>query len=197
MRPGSAGKALIAGVATAGALALALLRPSQSQIGDRAGESVAAFAKVASVLTSPRCQNCHTLADFPRQGDDRHPHLFHITRGSADHGAAGLPCSTCHGNSNNIASGVPGTAELWRLAPVAMGWDDLSTADLCRHLKDPQRNGHRDGVQIIDHLKSHLVTWAWSPGSDRDGHPRTLPPIPYQEFLEAAEIWVRNGVACP
>jgi hypothetical protein len=196
MRPGAVGTALIAGVVTA-ALALAMPQPSRSQISDRAAESAAAFAEVASVLTSPRCQNCHTLTNFPRQGDDRHPHLFNVTRGGADHGATGLPCSTCHGKSNNTASGVPGAAEEWRLAPLAMGWDDLSTADLCRRIKDAQRNGHRNGRQIVNHLRSQLVMWAWSPGSDRNGHLRTLPPVPYQEFLRAAEAWVSSGAGCP
>jgi hypothetical protein len=197
MRPGAVGTALIAVVVAAGALALALPQPSRSQTGDRPAESVAAFEKVASVLTSPRCQNCHTLANFPRQGDDRHPHLFNVARGGADHGAPGLPCSTCHSQSNNAASGVPGAAEDWRLAPLAMGWDNLSTTELCRRLKDPQHNGHRNGRQIIGHLGSQLVAWAWSPGSDRNGHPRTLPPIPYEEFLRAAEAWVGSGAACP
>jgi hypothetical protein len=195
MRTGAVGAVLIAGVVAAGALAL--VQPSRSQTGNRVAESVAAFAKVASVLASPRCQNCHTLTNFPRQGDDRHAHLFNVTRGGVDHGAPGLPCSTCHGKSNNAASGAPGAEEVWRLAPLAMGWDDLSTGALCRHLTDPQHNGYRNGRQIIDHLQSPLVTWAWSPGFDRNGRPRTLPPVSYPDFVRAAELWVSAGVACP
>jgi hypothetical protein len=187
--------ALIAGALTSVLLAL-LPQPSRSQAGGRAQQSVAAFATVASVLASPRCQNCHTLTEFPRQGDDRHPHLFSVRRGSADHGAPGLPCSTCHGQANNATSGVPGAAEAWRLAPVSMGWDGLSAIDLCRHVKDPQRNGHRNGAEIIDHLKSPLVMWSWSPGTDPRGRPRSAPPIAYADFIRAAETWVRTGAAC-
>jgi hypothetical protein len=190
------GAALIAGILAATAVALTVPQPSQSQAA-RTTESLAAFDTVARVAMSPRCQNCHTLTNFPRQGDDRHPHLFNVTRGGADHGAPGLPCSTCHSQSNNTASGAPGAAEQWRLAPISMGWDGLSMTDLCGHLKDPQRNGHRSGDQTIDHLRSHLVMWAWSPDSDRNGRPRTLPPIPYQEFVRAAEVWVNTGSACP
>src|SRR5262249_19621752 len=48
---------------------------------------------IYSVLTSPRCINCHTVKssklppygpypqDYPRQGDDRHPHHYTVLRG--------------------------------------------------------------------------------------------------------------------
>ncbi len=32
------------------------------------------WTEVASVLRHPRCMNCHTFTEFPRQGDDRHRH---------------------------------------------------------------------------------------------------------------------------
>jgi hypothetical protein len=197
MRPRLVVAALIAGALTSALLALLLAQPSRAQAGGQAQLSVAAFATVASVLMSPRCQNCHTLTEFPRQGDDRHPHLFNLRRGSADSGAPGLPCSTCHGQSNNAASGVPGAAETWRLAPVSMGWEGLSATELCRHLKDPLHNGHRNGTEIIDHLKSPLVMWSWSPGTDPRERPRSVPPIAYADFISAAETWVKTGAACP
>jgi hypothetical protein len=190
------GTALIAGALASGLVALLLPQPSRSQAGGQTEQSAAAFATVATVLASPRCQNCHTLTEFPRHGDDRHPHLFQVTRGSADQGAAGLPCSTCHGQSNNATSGVPGAAETWRLAPVGMGWEGLSTTELCHHLKDPQRNGHRSGADIIDHLKSPLVMWSWSPGTDPHGRPRNAPAVAYPDFIKAAETWVSTGAAC-
>ena len=189
------GAALIAGALASGLVALP--QPSRSQAGGRTEPSAAAFAAVATVLMSPRCGNCHTLTEFPRQGDDRHPHLFHVTRGSADHGAAGLPCSSCHGQSNNALSGVPGAPDKWRLAPIGMGWEGLSTAELCDHLKDPQRNGHRSGADIIDHLKSPFVMWSWSPGTDPHGRPRNAPAVAYADFIKAAETWVSTGAACP
>jgi hypothetical protein len=170
---------------------------SRSQSDGKTQLSVAAFETVATVLNSPRCQNCHTLTNFPRQGDDRHPHLFNVARGTADRGVPGLPCSTCHGQANNAASGVPGAGEPWRLAPLGMGWEALSAVDLCEHLKDPQRNGHRSGAEVIDHLRSRLVMWAWSPGKNSRGRPRNPPPIPYPDFVRAAETWVEKGSACP
>lgn len=175
----------------------AFVQPLWSQTNGGSTASADAFATVARVMRSPRCQNCHTLTDYPRQGDDRHRHLFRVARGPADHGAAGLPCSSCHGKSNNAASGVPGADENWRLAPLSMGWDGLSTNELCEHLKDPRHNGNRTGDQVINHLRSTLVRWAWSPGTDRTGQARTTPPIPYDEFVMDAEIWMRSGAECP
>lgn len=189
------GMALGAGAVTAAVLGLVSPQPSLSQT-DRSADAATAFDQVASVMLSPRCHNCHTLTNFPRQSDDRHPHLFQVTRGE-DRGAPGLPCSTCHGRTNNAASGVPGADEEWRLAPRAMGWDGLSISALCRQLKDPQHNGHRSGDQIIDHLRTRLVMWAWSPGTDRRGRSRTPPPVPYDDFMRAAETWVHNGAPCP
>ena len=197
MTRGATAAALIAGALASALAALMVPQPSRSQAGGQARQSAAAFATVASVLAGPRCQNCHTLTQFPRQGDDHHPHLFHVTRGAADRGAAGLACSTCHGQSNNAASGVPGAPETWRLAPLSMGWEGLSTAELCQHLKDPQRNGHRSGADIIDHLKSPLVMWGWSPGTDPQGRPRNPPAVAYPDFIRAAETWVSTGAACP
>ena len=35
-------------------------------------DGLAAWQQVYSVLTSPRCINCHTATNYPQQGDDRH-----------------------------------------------------------------------------------------------------------------------------
>ncbi|OKO92184.1 hypothetical protein AC629_01085 [Bradyrhizobium sp. NAS80.1] len=170
---------------------------SAAQPAAQEAESRAAFAVVATVIGSPRCQGCHTQSEFPRQGDDQHRHLFNVMRGPDDGGALGLPCTTCHGQANNAASGVPGADEAWRLAPISMGWEGLTTADICRHLKDPVHNGRRIGEQVVDHLRTGLVKWAWSPGTDAHGRARTTPSVPYFDFIAAAEMWVQTGEACP
>ena len=33
-------------------------------------QGLAAWGQVYSVLTHPRCINCHTATDYPQQGDD-------------------------------------------------------------------------------------------------------------------------------
>jgi hypothetical protein len=92
---------------------------------------------------------------------------------------------------------VPGADEDWHLAPLSMGWEGLSTAELYRHLKDPARNGGRTNRAVLEHLSTNLVRWAWSPGTDHDGKARTSPPLAYDEFVREAQRWVDTGVACP
>jgi len=163
----------------------------------RAQSSSEAFTAIAPVFQSPRCLNCHTNTAFPRQGDDRHRHTMNVARGPSGHGAAAQPCSMCHQRANQTASGVPGADEDWHLAPLSMGWEGLSVAELCAHLIDPARNGGRSGDAVIDHLSTNLVRWAWDAGSDRNSKPRRAPPLAYEEFVRLAKIWVGGGAQCP
>jgi hypothetical protein len=160
-------------------------------------EPVVPFEQIAAVLQHPRCLNCHTLTKFPKQGDDRHRHSMNVMRGADGHGAAGLACTTCHGRQNNASSGVPGADEDWHLAPLSMGWEGLSAADLCRHLKDPANNGGRTGAAIIAHLNTNLVRWAWSPGLTSKGTPRNTPPGSHDAFVTLMENWLEAGASCP
>jgi hypothetical protein len=160
-------------------------------------DSVAAFERVVPVFRHPRCSNCHTVTDFPRQGDDQHRHILNIRRGPDGHGAPAQRCQTCHQRANQVASGVPGANEDWHLAPLSMGWEGLSNAELCRHLLDPARNGGRSGAGVLDHLGTNLVRWAWSPGVTRTGAGRTPPPIDYDTFIRDARRWIESGAACP
>jgi len=160
-------------------------------------DSMTAFERVVAVFRHPRCSNCHTVTDFPRQGDDRHRHILNVRRGPDGHGVAAQRCRTCHQRANQTASGVPGADEDWHLAPLSMGWEGLSNAELCRHLLDPARNGGRSGAAILEHLGTNLVRWAWSPGVTRTGAARTLPPIDYDAFVRDARRWIELGAACP
>jgi hypothetical protein len=162
-----------------------------------AQSSAETFARIAPVFQSPRCLNCHTTTAFPRQGDDRHRHTMNVARGASGHGAAAQPCAMCHQRANQIASGVPGADEDWHLAPLSMGWEGLTVAQLCAHLLDPARNGGRNGEAVIDHLATNLVRWAWEPGVDRTGKARRAPPLSYAEFVQLATAWVRGGAHCP
>lgn len=184
-------------IALRSAAVLLVALACSAQITARPGDSIAAFRQIAPVFMSPRCLNCHTVTDFPRQGDDRHRHLMNVRRGSDGHGVAAQHCVACHQRSNQTASGVPGADEDWHLAPLAMGWEGLTAGELCRHLTDPARNGGRSGAAIVDHLGSNLVRWSWSPGSTRAGVGRTTPPLPYDDFIRLAKLWVGGGAACP
>ncbi len=157
-----------------------------------AGQPEPAFNAIARVLMSPRCLNCHTVTDFPRQGDDRHPHIMNVGRGADNHGAPALRCSTCHTTMNQTGSGVPG-APNWGLAPLSMGWEGLSPHDLCVAVKDPAKNGNRSVSDLVSHMTGDaLVQWAWNPGEGR-----TTPPIGQKEFHGLVRSWAAQGAPCP
>ena len=162
--------------------------PSEDQ------RSARLFMQMAPVLRSPRCMNCHTSTDFPRQGDDGHRHLMFVARGPQDHGAPALQCQTCHLDTNNPETGVPGAPE-WHLAPLSMAWEGLSAAQICAVMLDPKRGGLRPD-EFVAHIETPLVQWAWAPGTDLDGQARTTPPIPRDEFLELVREWVKSGAKC-
>jgi hypothetical protein len=161
----------------------------------------AMFEPVAQVLRHPRCLNCHTTSDYPRQGDDRHPHRFLVARGLDDRGAYGERCNECH-QGQNQNNGVPG-AQGWRLAPLTMAWETqpgkaLSTASLCHRLLDQSHNGNRNLTQLEQHLQTEpLVQWAWAPGHTVEGTPRALPPLTHDQFLQAFRTWKAAGAPCP
>jgi hypothetical protein len=164
--------------------------------GESSGtRSAGFFAQMVPVLLHPRCMNCHSHADFPRQGDDRHRHTMNVSRGPTDHGAPGLQCNTCHQAANQAASGVPGAPD-WHLAPLKMAWEGLTQSELCRALLDPQRGGMQPG-KLVAHLNTGLVRWAWAPGKNAHGTPRTTPPLSHEQFVELAGRWVATGTQCP
>ncbi|HXY15826.1 MAG TPA: hypothetical protein VEI26_15105 [Terriglobales bacterium] len=163
---------------------------------------LAAWQQVYSVLTYPRCINCHTATNYPQQGDDRHPHLFNVHRGPGGKGVPALNCTTCHQSANADSTGVPG-AYNWHLAPLSMKWQDtndniLPSTEVCRSLTDRSKNGSLDGPGILRHHQQEpLVLWAFQPGRRRDGTERSLPPLTHEQFVAATRIWVEAGTPCP
>jgi hypothetical protein len=127
-----------------------------------------------SVLTHPRCVNCHTATNYPGQGDDRHPHLFNVARGQRGHGVPALTCATCHQRANADSTGVPG-APGWQLAPLSMKWQDLNdhilaSSAVCRTVTDRSKNHNLDGAGLLKHhLEEPLVLWAFQPGRSAEG----------------------------
>lgn len=195
MRGASAAVAALLTVAAV--LAAPADRQAVGQDASSAAESLTAFGRISAVFRHPRCSNCHTVTDFPRQGDDRHRHAMNVRRGPDGHGIAAQHCRACHQRANQAASGVPGADEDWRLAPLSMGWEGLSDGELCRHLLDPARNGGRSGAQVLGHLGTNLVRWAWAPGADRSGNARTMPLMDYDSFTGDVRRWVETGAPCP
>ena len=158
-------------------------------------ESLTAFNKMMDVLTHPRCINCHPSDHTPRQADDMHLHRFGISRLNS----AGAPtnCNTCHQDTNNDFSGVPGAPE-WSLAPHSMRWQGLTRTEIAESMMNPANNGGRNSEEIMHHLTEHaLVLWAWEPGVDTEGKPREKPPVPVDEYIEAVKTWIELGANIP
>src|SRR5712691_350384 len=165
-------------------------------------DGLAAWQQVYSVLTHPRCINCHTATNYPQQGDDRHRHFANVLRGPDGMGVPALQCVTCHQGSNADSTGVPG-GHNWHLAPLSMKWQDLndkilSSAEVCRAVIDRSKNRNLDGQGLLRHHEEEpLVLWAFQPGRRIDGTPRTLPPLTHAQFVAATRTWVEAGTPCP
>jgi len=188
---------------------LALARPARHDAAQKpkAGtatkeEGLTAWQQVYSVLTHPRCINCHTATNYPQQGDDRHRHFANVVRGPSGMGVPALQCATCHQEANADSTGVPG-AHGWHLAPLSMKWQDLndkilSSPEVCRTLTDRSKNHNLDGAGLLKHHSEEaLVLWAFQPGRQIDGIRRTLPPLTHDQFVEATRKWVEAGTPCP
>jgi hypothetical protein len=178
------------------------LRPPSAfaTIADPQARSRALFGEAAKVIMNPRCMNCHPAADRPTQGNDMHVHFPPVPRGASGGGVPGNSCGACH-MERNVAvfagqrtsfQSIPGHPR-WGLAPVEMAWEGKSAGEICRQIKDPQRNGGRSLELLHEHLaKDDLVAWGWQPGAGRE-------PVPgsQQQLGELIRAWIDAGAECP
>ncbi|HSW23032.1 MAG TPA: hypothetical protein VLJ62_09710, partial [Burkholderiaceae bacterium] len=176
--------------------AVAMLVAMGTSFGQSTGDrdkSIAAFKQIAQVMRSPRCMNCHTVTDFPRQGNQGRRHDQMVMRGADGKGTAPMQCSACHQESNSSDGYVPG-APAWHLAPLSMGWEQArGDKELCEALLDKKRNGNREARGMVIHMTNDpLVQWAWAPGRGR-----TLPPISQDDFHALLQVWEATGAVCP
>ena len=154
-----------------------------------------AFLAALPVLKHPRCLNCHSTGDFPRQGDDGHIHAQEVRRGKDGKGKYGQKCSACHQEQNVAGLNMPPGAPNWHLPPASMPmiWEGRTPAQICRQLKDPKQNNGKTVAQIVEHVaEDKLVLWGWNPGEGR-----SLPPLSHNEFAGKFRDWARYGAACP
>ena len=163
-----------------------------SSIGDINKRSAALFTELGSVLTNPRCVNCHPAGDRPRQGDLSRLHQPPVYRGPDGFGLETMRCPVCHQSANFEPGRMPGRSQ-WHLAPLEMGWEGKTIREICMQIKDPARNGGRSLEDLIHHIGTdNLVGWAWAPGSGRQPAPGTQ-----KEAGALAEAWVNTGAVCP
>ena len=173
-------------------LAIVLVSAASPRSAATPATDPALFEPIASVVTHPRCINCHQ-DESPRQTDLKIVHRPLVVRGKDGHGVPTQPCQTCHQATNTADGLVPGVAD-WHLAPLSMLWEGQTEAQICEQMKDPARNGGRKtGTEVIQHMKTDpLVLWAWTPGGGR-----TTPPLSHEKFVEALDTWVSAGMPCP
>jgi hypothetical protein len=155
----------------------------------------ALFVEFVSVLRHPRCMNCHSRGDFPRQDNNSHPHTMNVRRGPEGNGVTAEKCGTCHQEHNLAGAHMPPGAPNWGLPPLTtpMIWQGLTDAQICRSIKDPKQNKNRNLDQLVEHLtEDKLVAWGWNPGEGRD-------PIPmsHDEFAAKVKQWRAAGAPCP
>ncbi len=184
--------AVLLGVAVARGNAQRAVPMTTAQRDDAA--AISAFEAIVPVLRHPRCMNCHSKGDYPRQGDDSHPHTMQVKRGRNGVGEGVVGCSSCHQDHNLDGVHTPPGAPDWHLPSPGMPmiWEGLSDRQLCELFKDPNQNGDRDPQEIVEHMHTPLVLWGWHPG---DG--RTPVPVPQEEFLSKVQEWASKGAACP
>ena len=154
-----------------------------------------AFLSIVPVLKHPRCLNCHANGDFPRQGDDSHPHAQNVKRGPLGQGVTSQKCSTCHQTENIAGLNMPPGAPNWHLPPPSMPmiWEGKTPAQICAQIKDPKQNNGKTLAQIVEHVTADkLVLWGWNPGEGR-----TLPPLSHEDFAAKFQDWAKFGAACP
>ena len=137
----------IAFVAASGWLFLLAMRaPGEGPVAPRDPmAAAAAFEALAPALRNPRCMNCHSTGDCPRQGNDSHRHTMDVRRGPDGNGVNAVKCSTCHQDHNTVGARTPPGAPDWHLPSPAMPmiWEGLTDRQLCELLKDPKQNGNR------------------------------------------------------
>jgi hypothetical protein len=124
---------------------------SFSSIGDINKRSAALFTELGTVLTNPRCVNCHPAGDRPRQGDLSRLHQPPVYRGPDGFGLETMRCPVCHQSANFEPGRMPGHSQ-WHLAPLEMGWEGKTIREICMQIKDPARNGGRSLEDLIHHI---------------------------------------------
>jgi hypothetical protein len=176
-----------------------LKSPSEFRsIANQKDRSRAIFTELGKLLTNPRCMNCHPAGDHPLQGAEHREHLPPVWRGEAGAGVPGASCAMCHTESNFTLheaatyQSIPGHPR-WQLAPLSMSWEGKTLGDICRQLKDTNRNGGRDLAALQEHVaKDDLVAWGWNPGPGREPAPSS------QEAAgELFQAWIDSGANCP
>lgn len=74
-----------------------------------------------------------------------------------------------------------------------MAWEARTLGEICRQIKDTDRNGGMSMDKLITHMKEDtLVAWGWRPGKGR------VPAQGTQNvFGDLIAYWAKTGAHCP
>lgn len=196
--------ALLSGVALASEQhGLVVNTPPEGSVTREAG--LEAWERIHAVVSHPRCANCHTdeknlpMWSGPEYADAQ-PHGMNIHAGESRIGAETLACQACHVTSkrpNTVPHAAPHAGMDWRLAPVEFVWFGVDGPAICAQIRDPERNGGRDGAGLVEHIthdaeEKGFITWGFNPGAGREPAPGGM-----QAHLEDMIRWVAADMPCP
>ncbi len=160
-------------------------------------DSDEAYTTMMSVISHPRCVNCHPSNNVPKRGENKTPHPYGRDGATSKLSFDTLLCASCHKEKNDDYAGQPG-APHWGLAPQSMAWEGLTRAEIAASMLNPENNGNRSEDELIKHLtEDKLVLWAFNPGLHPDGTPREKPPVSEEVFVKAVKTWFENGAVIP
>lgn len=164
-----------------------------------------AWKRIEAVVTHPRCANCHVDAGgipiwtLAGEKEDR-VHGMNIHGGVSRIGAEAIACSTCHMTStlpNDPAPAPPRAGIPWQLAPVEFLWYGQNGTEICKQLRDPARNGGRDAVGLLDHLRHDASLDGFIPRGWEPGEGRSTPPGTFEDHVRDVAEWGAAGQPCP
>ncbi|TGS10925.1 hypothetical protein EN852_023810 [Mesorhizobium sp. M2E.F.Ca.ET.209.01.1.1] len=164
-----------------------------------------AWKRIEAVVTHPRCANCHVNAGgipiwTPAGERKDRVHGMNIHGGISRTGAEAIACSTCHMTStlpNDPAPAPPRAGIPWQLAPVEFLWYGQSGTEICKQLRDPARNGGRDAVALLDHLRHDASLSGFIPRGWEPGEGRSTPPGTFEDHVKDMAEWGAAGQPCP
>ncbi len=180
--------------------ALMLATPAIAQDDPNRVEGLAAWDRIFTVTSHPRCTNCHV-------GEEGQPmwqalgygpeavHGMNVRAGESRIGAESIPCNACHVTSaaaNTVPHAPPHIDDAWRLPPVELAWFGKSSAEVCTQLRDPETNDGHDIASLVDHLQSSaFVNWGFAPGAGR-----SVPEGSLDALVHDVTVWGAAGTPC-
>lgn len=165
-----------------------------------ATEGLAAWDKIFTVASHPRCTNCHVGDQAQPMWEglgykDRALHGMFIQAGESRIGAETIPCRTCHVTSeaaNVLSHAAPHIEEAWRLPPIELNWLDKTSIEICTQMRDPETNDGNSVTELAEHvLTSAFVRWGFEPGGGR-----SAPDGSTEKLAQDILVWGAAGMPC-